>query len=61
MALYDTLVWQANHGDAPMVCPMPVAKSAAEMRAEAELRYDAAIPQETLDTIAAQERRERTR
>jgi hypothetical protein len=59
-AEYDLLVWQANNGDAPMVCPMPVERSAVDMRRDAENRFDGPIPAEFLDAIKAQERAERT-
>jgi len=53
------LIWQAEHGDAPYACALPEPKSAADLRREAELRFDGPIPAEFLDAISAQERVER--
>jgi hypothetical protein len=55
---YDFLVWQMQHGTEPYCCPMPEAKSAADMRRDAELKFDGAIPAEVLAAIDAQQERE---
>jgi len=55
----DFLVWQMNRGDEPFCCLMPEPMSAADMRDDAELKYDSTVPNEVLNAIAAQEKIER--
>ena len=61
VALNEQAYWVhvLANGSAPFMCPMPAQMSAAELRRDAELKHDSAIPTDVLAAIAEQDKAER--